>query len=442
MMSARQFLISIVLLLAACSGGNSWFGGDNKTPLPGKRVPVMLLERQLAADPRLSDLPIRLPPPVVNPDWPQAGGVPSHAMHHLAAQDNLKLAWRVGIGSGTGGASQLLAQPVVAQGHVYTMDAEGVISAFDVSDGQRRWQYRPEGIHAEGGLLDGGLAYDNGWLFVTMSSGKVLAVNASKGTEIWRQDLALPLHAAPTVAQGRVLVLSADNQLYALDGQTGRPVWRHTGFFEGAGLLGGPSPAIDAGIVVVPYSSAEVFGLRLDNGRPLWSDTVQRPRRTEALAQINDIDGQPVIQSDQVYVAGYGGQMAAIQLRRGVRTWDLDLGSTQAPWLAGDFIYVLTVRSEIVCLLRDNGGIRWVSPLPRLSDPNDPGSTPIDWTGPILVGDRLLIAGSNHQALSVSPYNGEILGRLELPGPVLVPPIVAGGTVYFLTEDAELLAYR
>jgi len=402
----------------------------------------MLLERQLAADPRLSDLPIRLPPPVVNPDWPQAGGVPSHAMHHLAAQDNLKLAWRVGIGSGTGGASQLLAQPVVAQGHVYTMDAEGVISAFDVSDGQRRWQYRPEGIHAEGGLLDGGLAYDNGWLFVTMSSGKVLAVNASKGTEIWRQDLALPLHAAPTVAQGRVLVLSADNQLYALDGQTGRPVWRHTGFFEGAGLLGGPSPAIDAGVVVVPYSSAEVFGLRLDNGRPLWSDTVQRPRRTEALAQINDIDGQPVIQSDQVYVAGYGGQMAAIQLRRGVRTWDLDLGSTQAPWLAGDFIYVLTVRSEIVCLLRDNGGIRWVSPLPRLSDPNDPGSTPIDWTGPILVGDRLLIAGSNHQALSVSPYNGEILGRLELPGPVLVPPIVAGGTVYFLTEDAELLAYR
>ena len=42
----------------------------------------------------------------------------------------------------------------------------------------------------------------------------------------------------------------------------------------------------------------------------------------------------------------------------------------------------------------------------------------------------------------MSPYNGEILGRLDLPGPVLIPPIVAGGTVYILTEDAELLAYR
>ena len=274
------------------------------------------------------------------------------------------------------------------------------------------------------------------------SSGEVLGLNASSGTEVWRQSLDLPLRAAPTVADGRLIVVSADNQLYALDGQTGRPSWRHAGFFEGTGLLGGPSPAVADGVVVVPYSSAEVFGLLLDNGRPLWSDTVQRPRRTEALAQINDIDGYPVIDGERVYVAGYGGQMAAIELRRGVRVWDLDLGSTQAPWLAGDFVYVLTTRGEVVCLLRENGRVRWVSPLPRLTDPDDPASTPITWTGPLLIGDRLLIAGSHGEAVTMSPYNGEILGRLDLPGPVLIPPIAAGGTVYILTEDAQLLAYR
>jgi outer membrane protein assembly factor BamB len=134
--------------------------------------------------------------------------------------------------------------------------------------------------------------------------------------------------------------------------------------------------------------------------------------------------------------------MAAIELRRGVRVWDLDLGSIQAPWLAGDFIYLLTTRDEVVCLLRENGRIRWVSPLPRLTDPDDPASTPIAWTGPILVGDRLLIAGSNREALTMSPYNGEILGRLDLPAPVLIPPVAAGGMVYILTEDAQLLAYR
>ena len=67
-------------------------------------------------------------------------------------------------------------------------------------------------------------------------------------------------------------------------------------------------------------------------------------------------------------------------------------------------------------MLRANGRVRWVSPLPRLVNPDDPGSTPIIWSGPVLVGDRLLIVGSNGRAVTMSPYNGEILGRQELPG--------------------------
>jgi outer membrane protein assembly factor BamB len=436
----RALLPAFALLLAGCSG-SSWFGGGEDPPLPGERVPVMLLEREVTADPGLADLPIQLPPPERNAAWPQSGGLPSHAFHHLAADDDLQLAWSTGIGAGSAGGGQLLARPVVADGRVFTMDAEGTISAFDARSGSLAWRYEPEELDDEV-QLGGGLAYDGGWLFATLTSGTVVALNAASGSEVWRQSLLLPLRAAPTVADGRLLVVSADNQLYALDGETGQPIWRHTGFFEGAGLLGGPSPAVGDSVVVVPYSSAEVYALRLDNGRPLWNDTVQRPRRTQGLAEINDIDGMPVIEDSRVYVASYGGQTAALDLLRGIRAWDVDLASTQTPWLAGDFIYLLTTRGEVVCLLRENGRVRWVSPLPRLENPEDPASLPISWSGPILVGDRLLLTGSTGEALSMSPYNGEILGRIDLAGPVLIPPVAADGTVYFLTEDAELLAYR
>ncbi|HEX5080097.1 MAG TPA: PQQ-binding-like beta-propeller repeat protein [Geminicoccaceae bacterium] len=439
-MNPRPLVVAFALLLAGCSAG-SWFGGSEDPPLPGERIPVMLLEREVTADPGLADLPIRLPPPERNASWPQSGGLSSHAFHHLAANDDLRLAWSADIGAGSAGSGQLLARPVVAEGRVYTMDAEGTVTAFDTRNGNLVWRYEPADL-ADEVEIGGGLAYDGGWLFATLSSGTVVGLNASTGTEAWHQSLLLPLRAAPTVADGRLLVLTADNQLYALDGATGQPLWRHTGFFEGAGLLGGPSPAVGNSVVVVPYSSAEVYALRLDNGRPLWNDTVQRPRRTQGLAEINDIDGMPVIADSSVYVASYGGQMASIDLLRGIRSWDIDLASTQTPWLAGDFIYLLSTRGEIVCLLRDNGRVRWVAPLPRLKDPDDPGSDPITWSGPILVGDRLLLAGSSGQALSVSPYNGEILGRIDLPAPVLIPPVAADGTVYFLTEDAELLAYR
>ena len=439
-MRAGAAALAATLLLAGCA--DTWLGIDETVPLPGERIPVMLLEDELAADPRLLDVDVRLPPPQTNPEWPQSGGLPDNAMHHLAAADELTLAWRAGIGRAGRGGWTFLARPVVADGRVFTMDVQGTISAFEAADGRRAWQYRPDGLSGADGLLGGGLAWQDGRLFATLSSGVVLAIDATSGTELWRQSLMLPLRAAPSIADGLVLVLTADNQLYALDDATGRPVWRHAGFVESAGLLGGPSPAIANGIVVVPYSSAEVYALRLDTGRPLWSDTVQRPRRTLALAEINDIDGNPVVDGERVFVAGHAGQMAALDLRRGMRAWDVDLASRDTPWVAGDFIYVLTTRNEVVCLLRDNGRVRWVSPLPRFESPDDPNSTPLHWSGPILVGDRLLLAGSNGQLVAVSPYNGEILGRINVNAPVHVPPVAAGGTVFVVTERGELLAFR
>ena len=127
--------LALLTGLAACSGDDSWFGGSEGPPLPGERVSVMLLERELTADPDLASLPIELPPPLQNASWPQNGGVPTHAMHHLAAADQLRLAWSADIGAGASDEGQLLARPVVADGRVYTMDAEGTIRAFNAADG-------------------------------------------------------------------------------------------------------------------------------------------------------------------------------------------------------------------------------------------------------------------------------------------------------------------
>jgi outer membrane protein assembly factor BamB len=101
----------------------------------------------------------------------------------------------------------------------------------------------------------------------------------------------------------------------------------------------------------------------------------------------------------------------------------------------------LTNDAQLVCLTRRDGRIRWVRPLPRFEDPEDQ-KDPIHWAGPVLASDRLIVAGSNRQALSVSPYTGEILGVIELPDSVLLAPVVAGNSLYFLTEGGSLVAMR
>ncbi len=85
--------------------------------------------------------------------------------------------------------------------------------------------------------------------------------------------------------------------------------------------------------------------------------------------------------------------------------------------------------------------MRWVRPLPRFEDEEDQ-EDPIQWFGPVLAGDRLILLGSHHVALSVSPYTGEELGYLDLPAAPAVAPVVAQDTLYVLTENADLLAFR
>ena len=298
-LSRRGALTAGAVLLAGCSEG-TWLGDTPPPPLPGERKPVLLLEDQLSADPRLAELNVVLPPAVRNSAWPQAGGVPTHAMQHLDAANSLDVAWRSSIGASAGGGSRLLAGPVVAGGRVFALDADGMTTAVDASTGNEVWQFYPDEVEEVDRLAGGAAAYDDGRLFVVTGNGMVYGLEAAGGGEVWRRRIKAPIRVAPTVAGGRVLVSTADGQLFALDTGTGELLWQHAGLFEQTGLLGGASPAVANDIVIAAYASGEVVALSLDSGQQLWSDTVLRPRRTLAIGSIADIVGDPVIAGSRV----------------------------------------------------------------------------------------------------------------------------------------------
>jgi outer membrane protein assembly factor BamB len=426
--------------LSACIG--SWFGGDEeKDRLPGKRISVLPLERTIEPNARVAGLPVWLPRPVVNREWPQAGGNTAHAMYHLAVNERIEKAWRASAGSGSDDASRILTPPVVGGGKVFLLDASARVYAFDAVSGERLWRSDVQREDEEDGTIGGGVAYSGGNIFVTTGFGDVLALRGADGEVIWRHSLSGPIRAAPTVADGRVLVITVDNRLHVLDMTNGAVQWSYSGITETASLLGGASPAAAGNIIVAPFSSGELVALRIENGRLLWSDTLTSVRRTDPLSTLAAIRGNPVIDKDLVFAISNSDQFVAIDLRTGQRLWEQPVGGVQNPWTAGDFVYVLTNRNELLCVTRREGEIRWILPLPRFEDEED-REDPIQWSGPVLVGDRLIVVGSNSEALSISPYTGFLLGRQELPDPVSVPPVVAGGTLYLLTDDADLVAFR
>jgi outer membrane protein assembly factor BamB len=191
----------------------------------------------------------------------------------------------------------------------------------------------------------------------------------------------------------------------------------------------------------VPYSSGELFALKVDTGRVQWQENLFSIRRTDAVAALAQIRGRPVIDRGRVIAISHAGVMAAIDLRTGRRVWAREIGGTESPWIAGDYIYTITNDNELICISREDGKVLWVRGLPRFEDPEDREDA-IIWTGPILASDRLIIAGSNSEALAISPYDGRLIGIVEMPDGVSVAPVVANGTVLFLANDAELVAYR
>ena len=437
---AVGFLMAL-FLLGACSSPTEWFSGKEEPPLPGDRIAVLLHQRTLSPDPELADVQILLPAPTPNDDWPQSGGYPNHAMHHMQVPENLAKAWSVDIGSGSGDDERLASSPIIAGGRVFVMDSGSVVSAYDVANGERLWETDLTPEEEDEGHISGGIAFDGGRLFVSTGFAQVIALDAGTGGEIWRQPVSGPARAAPTVRGGRVFVVTVDNKLFAIDAKDGRGLWSHIGIAETAIILGSGSPAVGAGVVVVPYTTGELVALKVDTGRVLWQDTLASVSRTDVVSNLAHIRGRPVIDRDRVIAMSHGGLMVAIDLRSGRRLWQREIGGLESPWVAGDYIFILSNDAEIACINRKDGRIHWVRALPRYENPEDQ-EDPIIWTGPILASDRLIVAGSHGKALAISPYTGRILGSVEMPDGVSVPPVVAGGSIYFLADDAELLVYR
>lgn len=438
-------LFAATLALSGCDSMRDLFvGGNDKPKVQGERISVLAFDNQLEPDQSLKDQPVQLPRPWVNPDWPQSGGYPSHAMHHLALGDSLRQVWRADIGAAGDDEQRIIAQPLVAEGRVFTKDARANVSAFDANTGRRLWRIDLTPRDEDEGAIGGGLAYSDGKLFVATGYGDVVAVQPETGLVYWHVALMLPMRGAPGADGGRVYVVTNDNQLHTLDGNTGRELWTHSGIVETAGLIGAANPAVDGNTVIAPYSSGEVVALRADTGTPAWGEQLVRTAgRASSVGTINDIDAAPVVDRGRAYVISQSGRFVAVDMRTGERVWEKSIASTQTPWVAGEYIFVITNDSQIVCLMRRDGRVKWTRQLTRYEDPAArTRKGVITWYGPVLAGDRLLVASSTGLAYALSPYNGDLIGSIKMSGPATVSPVVAGGTVYLLTQDAVLSAWR
>ncbi|HKM62222.1 MAG TPA: PQQ-binding-like beta-propeller repeat protein [Acidisphaera sp.] len=439
----RRALLRASLLGAPLAvGGCSWFDDifeDTKTPLPGKRISIVSARATLTG--ATHSQRVVLPPVVENAAWPQAGGNPAHLMGHLALGERPVEAWSSDIGEGGGFRQKILCQPVAADGIIYTMDSDAIVKAFDTRAGRHLWSHDTTDENDDSTNVGGGLAIEGGTLYAVNGLAWLVALDPKTGRQKWRRNLGAPARSAPTIAAGRLFVVVIGDKLLCLSAADGHELWTHQAANAATGLLGQPAPAYADGLVVAGFGSGEMAALRAETGGVAWIESLASPRGRSNVGDVSAIRGLPVIDQGAVFAISLGGLMLSDDQRTGRRLWERDVAGEDSLWLAGDWVFVVSREQQIAAVKRDDGSLAWVTDLPRYEN-EEKQRDPITWFGPVLASDRLIVASTTGKALSVSPYTGEILGQADLSGAASLGPICAERTVFIVTDDGRVIAFR
>jgi outer membrane protein assembly factor BamB len=235
--------------------------------------------------------------------------------------------------------------------------------------------------------------------------------------------------------------MSQDNQIYSLKPEDGATNWTQAAALEIAGVFGAASPAFGQGTVVAGFSSGELNAYRYENGRIVWQDALARTSIRTSVSSLSDIDAEPVIDNGQVIAIGQGGRMVALELNSGQRMWELNLAGIATPWVAGDWVFVVTDEAKVMAIARASGKVRWINQLPRYRNEKKKSGA-ISYVGPVLAGGRLIVAGSNGVLINVDPVNGSFQSQTGVNASISLPPVVANSTLYILDDDGRLHAFR
>lgn len=425
----------LAAMLAACAAREEILAGDRldlRAPLDGTALP--------AGTPAATQVsPISLPAISANADWPRRGGGVAHAALGVSPGP----LWVAAIGTGDDRKLRISAEPVVAGGRIFTLDAAATVAATG-TNGAPIWSRDltpPTDVAGE--ASGGGITYDGGLLYVTSGFGRLSVLDAASGAVVWTQDFDAPLTAAPTVTGGVVYVVAENSVAMALDSVTGRVKWQVQGTPSRSALMGGAGPLVTDRLVILPFPSGEVRAVLKDSGLQIWLANIGGTRLGRAYNGVPDIVGDPVIVGNALVIGNQSGHMAALDVASGARLWDAGQGTYGGALPAGGSLFLISDAAELVRLDAATGALIWAVPLPEYTTDKVKKLKEVFANyGPVLAGGRLLVASGDGLLRSFDPASGALAGTVEIGGAAAADPAVAGGVLYIVTADGKLRAFR
>ena len=354
---------------------------------------------------------------------------------------------------------QLSAQP--AAGGTAVLSVDDALVGLDAATGAQRWRLdrRISDVVVDGDRIYAGCCRD-----VDSGPTSLLAVDAADGKVRWQADRrnagrSIPMSFAPaTPVDDMVVVSSNDDEVFALDADTGRQLWS-----VAARVFG--TPTVAGGVVAVA-GTGRAIGIDLATGDTKWEFT------TDPALELSDpvaLGGDFVFTSSADFMAtdepAVAPSVFALDASTGERAWEhrTDAVELTAPVQSGDLVVTGVQKSfdgqDLGVLAFDGTSSRpvWVAPgLGEVDTPVvgpagiyvapqgtpgvvalDPGTGATSWeyrfdeSGPgpiVLTSDLVWVGGNENELVGFDPASGAVQKQYQ-----------AASAIVSLTPDGDTL---
>jgi outer membrane protein assembly factor BamB len=350
---------------------------------------------------------------------------PPSELTDYEAELELEILWQVRIGAGSDGMYSKLV-PVNVDEMIIVADGDGLVQARSRNDGELVWETETKKP------ISAGPGVGNGMVLFGTSDAEVLALNVDNGSLLWEQSVSSEVLAAPTARGGIVVIRTVDGYLTGFEELTGTLIWTYERGVPPLSLRGTANPVIEGNQVIEGYASGKLVALRLTDGKVEWENSVVIAEGRSELERLVDLDSDPLIIDESIYLASFQGGVFALSLLDGQIIWrrkELSVYSN----LVGDwsYLYLSDESSDLWALEQRNGTSLWKqADLHRRQL-----SSPAIYKSSIVVGD---FEGYLHW---LSQYDGRQMGRIRISdSSILVQPLVVDDVLYAYSQDGTLAA--
>lgn len=330
--------------------------------------------------------------------------------------------WSVPVGKPIKTNDYLKLKPVIRGDVIYTADASGMIQALSKSNGQVKWSTTLQQPIVSGPTVSEGV------IAVGTGASTLVLINQADGKELWQSKLTSEILSPPAISKHKVIAKTIDSKVYAFDVASGKTLWTTEHGTSSLVLKASSSPIVANNLVLIGFSDGKLDAFDLNTGRQVWTRSIAYASGSSDVERLVDIDSDPIVKNQVIYLATYQGYIGALSLSDGQFLWRKPASVYKNMLLKADTLYLTDSNDVLWSIDGLTGRVNWKQTALKSRH----------LTEPVLLGKELVVGDKTGYLHVIATQTGELTARSQLPAGVSISPSVSGRNLYVLTDNGML----